>query len=92
MKTRKVDRMLVHKFGFEKIETHHHVYKLWLDGRLVARTYISHGGRELSRFHILQIAKQMQLTKEQFLDAVACPLSQEEYFQLLRRQMDEGDA
>ena len=92
MKTRKVERMLAHKFGFEKTETHHHVYKLWLDGHLAARTYISHGERELSRFHIAKMAKQMRLTKGQFEDAAACPLSQEAYFHLLRTQMDERDS
>ena len=52
LRTRAVDRALVGKLGFEKTETHHHVYRLWLDGVLVARTYISHGGRELSRYHV----------------------------------------
>ena len=88
MKTRKVERALVHKFGFEKIETHHHVYKLWLDGRLVARTYISHGERELSRFHIAQMSKQMLLTKGQLLDAISCTLSPLDYFHLLREKID----
>ena len=88
MKTRKVERALVHKFGFEKTETHHHVYKLWLDGRLVARTYVSHGERELSRFHIAKMSKQMLLTKGQFLDAVSCTLSSSDYFHLLREKFD----
>ena len=58
LRTRNVDRALVGKLGFEKTETHHHVYRLWLDGVLVARTYISHGGRELSRYQVsLKVAR-----------------------------------
>ncbi len=89
MKTRDVDRALMRKFGFEKTETHHHVYRLWLDGRLAARTFISHGERELSRFHVSKMARQMRLSKRQFVDAVECPLSQETYCRLLREHMAE---
>lgn len=86
LRTSAVDRALVRKLGFVKAETHHHVYRLWLDGQLVARTYISHGERELGRFHMDQMAKQMRLSKAEFVDAVECPLSQSEYYQLLRER------
>jgi hypothetical protein len=90
LRTRSVDRALVGKLGFEKTETHHHVYRLWLDGVLVARTYISHGGRELSQYHVSQMAKQMHLRASEFVDAVNCPLSREDYNQILRaRVLDE---
>ena len=69
-------------------ETHHRVFRLWLDGQLAARTYISHGERELSAFHAAQMAKQVQLSKEQFSDAVNCPLSQEEYYDILRARRE----
>ncbi len=87
LKTRKVDRALVRKLGFEKTETHHHVYRLWLEGKLVARTYISHGDRGLSRFHISQMAKQMQLRKTEFVDAINCPLTREDYYRILRERV-----
>ena len=86
VRTRTVDRALVGKLAFEKQETHHHVYRLWLDGVLVARTYISHGERELSRYHVSQMAKQMHLRTGEFLDAVNCPLSREAYVQILRER------
>ncbi len=92
MKTRNVDRTLVRKFGFEKTETHHHVYRLWIDDKLAARTFISHSERELSRFHISNMAKQMKLSKAQFMDAVECSLTQEAYYQLLRKRMSEEEA
>jgi predicted deacetylase len=87
-----VDRALLGKLGFEKTETHHHVYRLWLDGVLVARTYISHGGRELSRYHVSQMAKQVHLRTSEFVDAIHCPLSRENYERLLReRVLDDKD-
>jgi hypothetical protein len=89
LKARKVDRALVQKLGFEKTETHHHVYKLWLSGKLVARTYISHGKRELGRFHVGQMAKQMRLRTSEFIEAVACPLEQEDYYRLLRERIPD---
>ena len=93
LRTRDVDRALVSKLAFEKTETHHHVYRLWLDGVLVARTYISHGGRELSPYHVSQMARQMHLRTAEFLDAINCPLSREDYCRILRERVldpDEG--
>ena len=87
LRTRAVDRALTGKLGFEKTETHHHVYRLWLDGLLAARTYISHGGRELSRYHVSQMARQMHLHPSEFLDAVNCPLSCEDYERILHERV-----
>jgi len=94
LKTRDADRALVGKLGFEKTETHHHVYRLWMGGKLVARTYISHGERELSHFHVGEMAKQVRLKPDEFVDAVNCPLSQEEYYRLLCERLPDlrGDA
>ena len=89
LKARQVDRALVQKLGFEKTETHHHVYRLWLSGKLAARTYISHGERELSRFHVGQMARQMRLRTNEFIEAVACPLEQEDYYRLLRERIPD---
>lgn len=87
LKTRRVDRALVGKLGFEKTEKHHLVYRLWLEDRLVARTYISHGERELSAFHVGQMARQMRLDTAEFVDAVNCPLTREGYHRILRQRV-----
>jgi hypothetical protein len=87
LKTRDVDKALMSKLGFEKVETHHHVYRLWLGGQLAVRIYISHGERELSPYHVDQMAKQMHLRPQEFVDAIACPLSQEDYYQLLQERL-----
>lgn len=86
-RARDVDRALVGKLGFEKHDTHHQVYRLWLDGQLAVRTFISHGERELSPYLADKMAKQMRLRPGEFADAVACPLSQEAYFQLIRQRL-----
>jgi hypothetical protein len=91
LRTRDVDRALVGKLAFEKTETHHHVYRLWLEGVLVARTYISHGGRELSRYHVTQMARQMHLHTAEFLEAVQCALSREDYYRILRERALDQD-
>ena len=92
LRTRNVNRALVGKLGFEKTETHHHVYRLWLNDVLVARTYVSHGGRELSQYHMSQMAKQMHLCVSEFVDAVNCPLSREDYYQILRMRVLDDDS
>lgn len=92
LRTRTVERALVGKLGFEKTETYHHVYRLWLDGVLVARTYISHGGQELGQYHVNQMAKQMHLRASEFVDAVNCSLSREDYDQILRARVLNEDS
>lgn len=54
---------------------------------MVVRTYISHGGRELSRYHVSQMAKQMRLRMAEFVDTVQCPLTREDYYRLLRERI-----
>lgn len=89
LKTRDVDRALVQKLGFERTESHHQVYHLRFDGQLIARTFISHGERELSDYHVARMAKQTHLHKDEFLDAVNCPLSKEEYYRLAQTRQHE---
>lgn len=88
LRARSVRRALVHKLGFEHRSGHHDIYRLYLDDRLVARTYMSHGRRELSDYHIGQMARQMRLSRQEFLDAVACPLDREAYHVLLRERLE----
>ena len=83
---RQVENALEGKLGFEKTGTHHHVYRLWLDGKLAARTYISHAERELRDFHVSHMARQMHLQVAEFADAVNCPLNRDEYYRILRQR------
>ena len=84
LKVRQMEKALITKLGFERRDSHHRIYRLYLDGQLAARTFISHGQRELTSYHIGQMAKQMRLSRREFLDAVECPLDREAYYTLIR--------
>jgi len=84
--TRKVAAALAGKFAFEVEDSRHRIYKLFLDGQLVARTFMSNGARELSDFHIQKIAQQMRLSRREFQAAVECTLDQATYYALIRER------
>ncbi len=47
---------------------------------------ISHGEKDLNDHLIKQMYAQCKLNKVQFLDLARCPMSQEEYFNVLREE------
>jgi hypothetical protein len=49
--------------------------------------YISHGGQELSRYHVSQMAQQMQLRTSELENAVHCSLPRKEYHGILRERV-----
>jgi len=55
----------------------------------IVRTKISHGmkGSEIDAWLISQMARQLHLTKAQFLELIDCPLDEENYRKIL---YDEG--
>ena len=87
LSARKVAAALSGKFAFEVEDSHHRIYRLFLDGQLVARTFMSHGARELSDFHIQKTSQQMRLSRKEFLAAVECTLDQATYYALLRERL-----
>lgn len=84
---RKAAAALSGKFAFEVEDSHHRIYRLFLDGQLVARTFMSHGAHELSDFHIQKMAQQMRLSRKEFLAAVECVLDQATYYALIRERL-----
>jgi len=84
---RKVATALSGKFAFEVEDSHHRIYRLLMDGQLVARTFTSHGARELNDFHIQQMARQVRLSRKEFLAAIECTLDQAAYYALLRDRL-----
>jgi predicted RNA binding protein YcfA (HicA-like mRNA interferase family) len=92
LKTAKIKRALLNKFGFEPKAGSHRIFRLYLDGKLVARTYISHGQREVRRYHIGKMSRQMRLNRQEFLDAIECPLTRERYYELLRQRLKDQSA
>jgi hypothetical protein len=91
LKARQVEKALVAKLGFEEREGHHRIFRLYLDGRLVARTFFSLGQRDLTEFLIGQMARQMRLSRQEYLSAVECPLDRESYYALVRQRTSASD-
>jgi hypothetical protein len=73
--------------GFRQEDSHHHFFVYWsLDGKKTrARTKTSHTKKHKDIGDVLlsEMARQCKLTKGQFVALVDCPLSREEYEQVL---------
>ena len=80
---RKAEKALIKK-GFVKVDTHHHYYTFIYEGKVVARTRMSHNNQEINNFLISAMSRQCQLIKEDFLNLINCPLSKEGYIKKLK--------
>ena len=87
-KDRKVVEAGLLKKGFRQREGDHHFFVYWsLRGKKsVAFTKTSHSHREIGDPLLGRMAKQCKLTKANFLGLVDCPLSREQYEDLLTKQ------
>ena len=77
-----IDAALRKKDFLKSDDSDHLVYRLFSDnGELLARTKISHGmmGSTISATLISCMARQLHLTKKQFLDLIDCTLDEEVY-------------
>jgi hypothetical protein len=73
------------KKGFVLEEGDHHYFQLYVNGKKEPiYTKISHGEREIGDKLIGMMARQVGLNKRDFLDLVDCPLTLEDYLNLLR--------
>ncbi len=83
----KVEKSLLRK-GFKKEEGDHHYFIYWdLAGKkTIAKTKTSHSGKDLDDTLLGLMAHQVKLSRPQFSKLVACPLSREEYEEILRTQ------
>jgi predicted RNA binding protein YcfA (HicA-like mRNA interferase family) len=52
--------------------------------KIILHTKISHGSKDLNDFLIKQMSSQCKLSKEQFKDLANCPLSENEFIQILK--------
>lgn len=83
-KARDIEKSLIRK-GFKQEPRDHRFFVLYIDGkRSSVNTHTSHCGQEINDYLIDCMKKQLSLTKKQFLDLIDCPLSYEEYIQILR--------
>ena len=83
LKAKDVHSALLRK-GFEVENSHHVFFLLKIKGkRSSVKTKMSHGASELDDRLIGFMAEQLHLTKAQFNNLVSCPLSKEEYVDIL---------
>ena len=85
-KGREIDAALCQK-GFQKEPTGKHI-RYFLQGFSEIRTMMSHGmmGSTLSANLITRMARQLRLTKAQFLDLIDCTLTEADYRDILENQ------
>ena len=85
----KVESGLLSK-GFREIQSDHHyfIYFTKQGKKTTARTKTSHTKKmkDIPDNLLGQMAKQCHLTKSKFLDLVDCPLSQDNYEEILQQQ------
>jgi hypothetical protein len=74
--------------GFVLREADHRYYLFYLEGRLAARTKVSTGTKykDLRDDLLKKMAKQCHLTTQQFLNLVDCPMSAEQYKEIVVSQ------
>ena len=84
---RKVKKALGKK-GFEKKESHHTFFHLYVNRKKTAIfTKISHGAHDIGDNLLSLMARQLKISPRQFRDLIDCPLEAKEYIQVLR---DDG--
>jgi hypothetical protein len=72
------------KKGFVNAPGDHKRLEYYYNDKLILHTKISHGTKEIGDYLIKQMYVQCQLSKGEFIDLAKCPLSKEEYFNILK--------
>ena len=71
--------------GFVRRENDHTFLHLHVDGRKTPiYTKVSHGAKDISDRLLGVMARQVRLSRQQFLALVDCPLAEAEYLRILR--------
>lgn len=79
---RRMATALANKLGFTVEQRRHQVFQLEYRGNTVT-TLMSHGAQEIDDRLAARMALQLNLTMPQLREAVACPLSREDYLTIL---------
>lgn len=74
------------KLGFHVKATGDLHARLYVDGKLILKTKRSMGSGKLDGNIPHFIRQQMKLNEEEFARAIACPLTRNEYIQILRKK------
>jgi hypothetical protein len=85
-KTRDIESALLKK-GFLVRESHHKLFYLSNNGKITGvHTFLSHGVREYNADLLAKMRNQLHLSGKELEDLIMCPLSGEEYLQLLEER------
>lgn len=84
-----VERALLDK-GMERDESHHHMFSKKIDGVTHLVTRVSHGSKEINDHLGGLMGKQLCLQLREFWDLVDCPLSEEDWVDLVRIRCPDG--
>jgi len=71
--------------GFKAAAGDHKYLEYFFNDKVIFHTKISHGEKNLQDFHIGMMKRQCKLEKNEFLDLANCPLSAENYFEILKK-------
>ncbi len=84
-KQREVGQGLENK-GFARSNRHHKYYILFVDGRKTnIKTRVSHGSKSEIDDNLLSfMARQVRLSKNDFLNLIDCPMLLDDYLRILR--------
>jgi predicted RNA binding protein YcfA (HicA-like mRNA interferase family) len=73
--------------GFRRENSKDVHYRLFVHGKkTIIYTMISHGEKEIHDGLLGTMARQVKLTRKQFNDLIECPLTIDQYIELLRKQ------
>ncbi|SRR6266540_7184033 len=80
--------------GFKSAKGDHKFLEYYYNGKYILHTKISHGEKELENFHIGMMSRQCKLDKKEFIDLANCPLSSEDYLEILKKNgtISESDS
>lgn len=64
----------------------HKRLEFFYEGKFILSTKLSHNNQDIDNYLIKQMSYQCNLDKSDFFDLVNCPLSKEEYIQILEQK------
>jgi len=59
-------------------------FELWVGGKKILFTFISHGRGECGAWHVGKMAAQCKISRDEFHELIDCPMSEAEYIGVLR--------
>ena len=80
--------------GFQQSDSHHHyfVYHDLAGKKTPVKTKTSHGGKDLDDSLLGLMARQVRLSKKQFVDLIDCPLTRQAYNRIVAARNGTNEA